>query len=56
MKFGPICNSVVNGAVCHVEPADIQPQAALPIDSGKGAVTDAVLTDIERTVCRIHAP
>ncbi|XP_065900703.1 uncharacterized protein [Dysidea avara] len=38
------------------EPADIQPQAALPIDSGKGAVTDAVLTDIERTVCRIHAP
>ena len=51
-----MCNSVVNGAACHVEPADIRPQAALTIDRGKGAVTDAVFTDIKKTVCRIHAP
>ena len=56
MKFGPLCNLVVNGAFCHVEPADIRPQAASTIDSGKGAVTDAVLTDIKRTVCRIRSP
>ena len=51
-----MCNSVVNGAVCHVEPADNRPQFALPIDRGKGAVSDAEFTDIKKTVCHIHAP